>query len=98
MDWTRAWIVVGMLSACGPQVGVSEDDDGSDGGTSDDGSTGNGPSTSTANSGDPTSSTITDVATTDTPVLDFGEGLPNITGQHLFAVAVIIDPAHPLQW
>lgn len=101
MDWTRAWIIVGMLSACGPQVSVSEDgDDGSDGGTSDASSTGNGPSTTTvsSSSGDPTSSTVADVATTDTPVLDFGTTLPDLSGTHLFAVAAVIDPAHPFQW
>jgi hypothetical protein len=84
-------MIVAALSACGPQVSVSDED----GSGSEDGTSGGGPASSSAGSSTPT---VPDVATTDSPMLDIGTALPNITGQQLFAVAAVIDPAHPLQW
>lgn len=78
-----------VLMGCGPRVAV---DDGGDDSTEDGGTSSDGPSSTM------TTTTVADVATTDVPMLDFGEALPDITGQHLFAVSVVIDPAHPFQW
>lgn len=86
-------MVVVLLSACGPQVSVADED----GSGSDEGTSSGGPSSASSSAG-PSTPTVPDVATTDSPMLDIGTPLPNITGQQLFAVAAVIDPAHPLQW
>ncbi|HWB75154.1 MAG TPA: hypothetical protein VG755_09360 [Nannocystaceae bacterium] len=88
-------------TGCGPKVGETEDGGGSEsveseGGGSSEESTVSGPSTST---GPTTTTTNADDATTDTPQpLDVGSTVPDVTGTHLFAVAAVIDPSHPLQW
>jgi hypothetical protein len=84
-----------MLSACGPQVAADDDGSESDEDGSGDSSGGGSSSTPTASS----STGVADVATTDTPLpLDVGSTLPDLSGTHLFAVAAVIDPAHPFQW
>ncbi|HWB75153.1 MAG TPA: hypothetical protein VG755_09355 [Nannocystaceae bacterium] len=98
----RSGTVIAMvvLVACGPTVPVSES--GSAGGDS----TGNGSSsgadasvtTVASSSAGPSSSTSADDANTDAPAwFDLGPW-PHLGGEQLFAIALVVDPAHPLQW
>lgn len=86
------WFVVAGVAACGPAVKTGDDvgeTSGGGGGSSSDDSNGSseaGPTTTTVSASGPL-----DEATTDTPVVN------DISGDHLFALSAIIDPAHPFQ-
>jgi len=81
-----------LLVGCGPVVDSSDSGGGSQSGSGTmDGSSGKSDSD--------TSIGPHDVATSDPLPPDVGGAiLPSIAGEHLFAVAAVIDPAHPLQW
>lgn len=95
--WAARWIGAAGVSlwvaACGPVVEPGEEGDDTGGDSSSNGSgvvddtTGAGPTTTSVSLSGPQ-----DEATTDTPAQ------PNISGDHLLAISVIIAPETPLQF
>ncbi len=99
-DWTKTVVLALALSACGPAVDVDDADGGDPSAEgSDTGGTDSDPGTMSSASS-VSSSTSPDDDATGSAHLDLGgsTGLPDLSGDHLFAVAAVIDPAHPLQF
>lgn len=100
---STACVAIGViLAACGPVVDVSETGGGSGDGDSSSvdasssvSASGNAEASSTT--GVSSAATSADDETSDQPWLDAGPW-PHLQYEQLFAVALVIDPAHPLQW